>query len=127
MKPFAYQAPTTVEDAVALLADDEQRARVLAGGTDLLVQLRRGLFDLDLVVDVKRIPALTQITFDPVQGLTIGAAVSCAVCCEHPEARAHYPGLLDAASIIGGQRSRAARPSVATCATLRRVRISSPR
>jgi carbon-monoxide dehydrogenase medium subunit len=102
MKPFAYQAPTTVEDAVALLAGQEKHARILAGGTDLLVQLRRGLFDLDLLVDVKRIPELTQITFDPAQGLTIGAAVSCAVCCENSEVRDHYPGLVDAASIIGG-------------------------
>ena len=102
MKPFAYQAPTTVAEAVALLADQKQRARVLAGGTDLLVQLRRGLFELDLMVDVKRIPDLTQIAFDPVHGLTIGAAVSCAVCCESPAVREHYPGLLDAASIIGG-------------------------
>jgi carbon-monoxide dehydrogenase medium subunit len=102
MKPFAYQAPTTVAEAVALLADQKQRARVLAGGTDLLVQLRRGLFELDMMVDVKRIPDLTQITFDPVQGLTIGAAVSCAVCCESPDVREYYPGLLDAASIIGG-------------------------
>jgi CO/xanthine dehydrogenase FAD-binding subunit len=51
MKPFEYQAPTSISEAVALPADKGERARPLAGGTDLLVQLRRGLFELDLLVD----------------------------------------------------------------------------
>ena len=58
MKPFAYQAPTSIDEAVALLADKGRQARPLAGGTDLLVQWRRGLVEPDLVVDVKRIPEL---------------------------------------------------------------------
>jgi carbon-monoxide dehydrogenase medium subunit len=102
MKPFTYHAPTTVDDAVALLAEGGVRARPLAGGTDLLVQLRHGRRDLDRLVDVKRIPALTRLTFDPDDGLTLGAAVTCAALTEHPIARTHYPGLLDAAGIIGG-------------------------
>jgi len=102
MKPFAYQAPVSIEAAVALLAEYGPRARPLAGGTDLLVQLRRGASDAALLVDVKRIPDLTRITFDPVSGLTFGAAVSCAELCEHPDVRAHYPGLVDAVRIIGG-------------------------
>ncbi len=102
MKPFAYVAPASVDEAVALLAEKGERARPLAGGTDLLVQLRRGRFDLDVVVDVKRIPELTRIAYDRAEGLTVGAAVTCAVLGEHPEVRGLYPGLLDAASIIGG-------------------------
>ncbi|MFN2111203.1 MAG: FAD binding domain-containing protein [Anaerolineae bacterium] len=102
MQPFAYQAPTSVEEAVALLADPARQARPFAGGTDLLVQMRRGLFAPEMLVDVKRIPELNHITFDPVEGLTIGAAVSCACLCDHPAVREHYPGLIDAASIIGG-------------------------
>ena len=77
MKPFEYQAPTAIDEALALLADFGPRAKPLAGGTDLLVQLRRGLFAPELLVDVKRIPEMTQITLDA-SGLTIGAAVTCA-------------------------------------------------
>ena len=102
MKPFAYRAPTTVDEAVALLAARDGRARPLAGGTDLLVQLRRRQREVDLVVDVKRIPELKVIALDPAQGLTVGAAVTCAQLCEHAGVRQAYPGLVDAVSIIGG-------------------------
>lgn len=106
MKPFAYEAPTTVEGAVSLLADEGRRARPLAGGTDLLVQLRSGRYDLDLVVDVKRIPELTRVSFDPDEGLTVGAAVTCALLTENEQLAELYPGLIDAASIIGGTAIR---------------------
>ena len=102
MKPFAYEAPESVAAAVALLAGGGQRARPLAGGTDLLPQLRQGRWDLDFVVDIKRIPELTRIAFDAGTGLTIGSAVTCAEFCENPDVQALYPGLVDAASIIGG-------------------------
>jgi len=102
MNPFGYEAPTSVDAAVALLADREGRARPLAGGTDILVQLRQGRFDLDLLVDLKRIPELCRVTYDAGVGLTFGAAVTCAELTEHAAVREHYPGLLDAATIIGG-------------------------
>jgi carbon-monoxide dehydrogenase medium subunit len=102
MRPFEYQAPASVGEAVSLLADSKKRARPLAGGTDLLVQLRRGLHNLDTLVDVKQIPELNHISYDPAQGLTLGAAVSCACLCEQSEIAQAYPGLIDAASIIGG-------------------------
>jgi CO/xanthine dehydrogenase FAD-binding subunit len=102
MKTFEYQAPTSIDEAVALLADGAKLACPLAGGTDLLVQIRRGLVGPALLVDVKRIPELGRISFDTGQGLVIGAAVSCATLCEHPDVQQAYPGLIDAASIIGG-------------------------
>ena len=102
MKPFDYYAPASIGEAVALLADTSRNARPLAGGTDLLAQLRRGLCEADLLVDVKRIPELNRVSFDPATGLTVGAAVSCAILCEHPDVRRVYPGLVDAASLIGG-------------------------
>lgn len=102
MKSFAYQAPTSIDEAVALLADKDEEARPLAGGTDLLVQLRRDLLEPDLLVDIKRIPELNGISFDPVEGLVVGAAVCCADICEHPDVRKAYPGLIDAVSVIGG-------------------------
>ena len=60
MRPYEYRAPTTVGEAVALLAEKGEKARPLAGGTDLIVQMRAGRFDLERVVDVKRIPELTR-------------------------------------------------------------------
>ena len=58
MKNFDYAAPTSLAEATALLARADGTARILAGGTDLLVQLREHLRDADLVVDVKKIPEL---------------------------------------------------------------------
>ena len=102
MIPFEYIAPTTVGEAVTALAEKGDRARPLAGGTDLIVQLRRGVLDVDLVVDVKKIPELNAITYRPGEGLTIGAAVPCHRIVEHADIVKRYPGLVDAVSLIGG-------------------------
>lgn len=102
MKAFAYHAPKTVAEAVALLAEYNERARPMAGGTDLLVQMRLGLFSPELIVDVKKIPELNELSYDPQNGLTIGAAVPCYRVYEHPDVIKRYPGLVDAAKIIGG-------------------------
>ncbi|MCL6430988.1 MAG: xanthine dehydrogenase family protein subunit M [Anaerolineae bacterium] len=109
MKPFQYRAPTLLGEALSLLASAGQRARALAGGTDLLVQMRRGLINADLIVDVKKVFELNRLDFDPSDGLTIGAAVPLCRICESPEVAQHYPGLVDALSIIGSVavRSRA--------------------
>ena len=102
MKAFEYIAPTTVGKAVARLAEKGDRARPLAGGTDLIVQLRRNVLDVDLIVDIKKIPELNAITYDPGEGLTIGAAVPCYRIIEHADIVRMYPGLVDAVSLIGG-------------------------
>jgi len=102
VKAFDYQAPTSIRAAVALLADKGDRARPLAGGTDLLVQMRLGLCEADTVVDMKRIPELRRLDYDAHAGLTIGAAVTCAELGEYPPVRARYPGLWDGVGIIGG-------------------------
>ncbi len=102
MQPFEYHAPTSIRGATELLSGFKGHARPLAGGTDLLVKLRLGTLSADHIVDIKRIPEATRILFDPKQGLTIGAAASCAEICEHRDAARRYPGLIDAASLIGG-------------------------
>lgn len=102
MKWIDYQSPTSVREAVALLTEAGERARPLAGGTDLLVQLRVGAYDLDSVVDVKDIPELNELTYDPDNGLTIGAATECYRVYGNSSVRSVYPGIVDAASIIGG-------------------------
>src|SRR5579885_350618 len=102
MKAFDYVAPGSLAEAVALLAEKGDRARVLAGGTDLLVQLREGRRELDLVVDVKNIPEVNAIDYHPERGLRFGAAVPCYRLYEHPALGRAYPGLIDAVSLIGG-------------------------
>ncbi|MGI9507861.1 MAG: FAD binding domain-containing protein, partial [Geminicoccaceae bacterium] len=77
-----YERPQTVDAAVALLAGAPSRTRVLAGGTDLLVQLRAGMIEPDLVVDIKAIPEMCDITAED-GGFRIGAAVSGAELSEH--------------------------------------------
>ncbi len=95
-----YEAPESVDAAVGLLAGAPGQVRVLAGGTDLLVQLRAGLIEPDLVVDVKKIPELRQISAEN-GGFRIGAAVSGAELGEHPGVKKLWPGVVEAVELIG--------------------------
>jgi CO/xanthine dehydrogenase FAD-binding subunit len=97
-----YATPHSVREAVDLLSEAGGRARVMAGGTDLLVALRAAVYDIDLVVDGKNIPELNEITYDPTNGLTLGAAVPCYKIYGNQAVSSAYPGLIDAASLIGG-------------------------
>jgi CO/xanthine dehydrogenase FAD-binding subunit len=102
MQPFEYVRAKSTDEAVALLARANGRARVLSGGTDLIVALRDSRIQADLVVDIKFIPEVNQLAFDPATGLQIGAAVPChRLYGSEPIVQA-YPGLIDAASLIGG-------------------------
>jgi carbon-monoxide dehydrogenase medium subunit len=102
MRAIQYAAPESVRDAVALLNEFGARARVLAGGTDLIVQAREYLREVDVMVDAKRIPELMELSFDPQKGLTLGAAVPCYRVYHDATVVKQYPGLIDAVSIIGG-------------------------
>ncbi len=107
MRDIQYAAPESLGDAVALLSQFGTRARVLAGGTDLIVQMREYVRDVEVVVDAKRIPELTDLTFDPQRGLSIGAAVPCSRVYGDPTIQRLYPALVDATSIIGGMAIQA--------------------
>lgn len=102
MIDFEYAAPTDLDEAVGLLARAGDRAKLLAGGTDIIVQLREGLRDADLVIDVKKIPELTRLEYSPQTGLQLGAGVACWQLYEDPALAAAYPALAQAARIIGG-------------------------
>jgi carbon-monoxide dehydrogenase medium subunit len=102
LKDFEFQAASTVEEAVSLLAAGGERAKMLAGGTDIIVQLREGLREADLVVDVKKIPELMELDYSAANGLRLGAAVPCYRIYGDAEIAAAYPALADAARIIGG-------------------------
>lgn len=101
MHPFAYVAPSTVSEAVAELNKHGDRARPLAGGTDLLVKARANVWELDAVVDIKNIPELMTLTING-DGLSIGAGVPCYQVYDNSEVADQYPGIVDGTSIIGG-------------------------
>ena len=102
MEWIDFATPTTVSEAVGLLAQHGDRARLIAGGTDILVQLRGGRRSLDLIIDAKGIPELTEISYDPQNGLTLGAAAPCYRIYGNQAVADAYPGLMDAATLIGG-------------------------
>lgn len=95
-----FEAPETLDAAVSLLHGEAGLARSLAGGTDLLVQLRAGMVEPDLVVDLKRIPEMREITAVD-GGFRVGAAVSGAELGEHSELKTAWPGVVEAAELIG--------------------------
>ncbi|MEW6270319.1 MAG: xanthine dehydrogenase family protein subunit M [Thermodesulfobacteriota bacterium] len=101
MHEIRYSAPATVPEAVALLAADGGAARVLAGGTDLLIQLRAGTCPARHLIDVKRITELARLEWDASGALHVGAAVPCWRLAEDRRARATFPGLVEAAALIG--------------------------
>ena len=100
MDDMRYEAPETLDAAVALLAGAKGDARVLAGGTDLLVQLRAELIEPALLVDIKRIPAMMSIAAEA-GGFRIGAAVPGAELGEHKALKKAWPGVVEAAELIG--------------------------
>ena len=95
-----YEAPETFETAVALLAGARGDARVLAGGTDLLVQMRSDVLDPELVVDIKKIPE-TRAIVEERGGWRIGAAVTGAELKENARLKKTWPGVIEAANLIG--------------------------
>jgi CO/xanthine dehydrogenase FAD-binding subunit len=97
---LAYTAPWTVEEAVRALAGTHGVAKILSGGTDLLVQLRSGRVKPDLIVDIKKIPDMAGIRQHD-GGFVIGAATSGAELGEHAALRQAWPGIVEAANLIG--------------------------
>jgi carbon-monoxide dehydrogenase medium subunit len=95
-----YEAPRTLENAVALLAAESGSSQILAGGTDLLVRMKSGFAEPDLIVDIKRIDSMNAITAED-GGWRIGAAVPGAVLGEHAGVRADWPGVVEALELIG--------------------------
>jgi carbon-monoxide dehydrogenase medium subunit len=102
MKWFDYARPYSIGEAVQLLSGAGEKALVLAGGTDLLVQLRADRKQADLVVDVKRVPEMNEISYHPEKGLALGAAVPCYQIYGNSSLKQKYPALVEVASIIGG-------------------------
>lgn len=102
MPTFDYVAAETAAEVTAYLVQERQPVSILAGGTDLLVQLREGRRQAALVVDIKRVTEVNELSYDPALGLTLGAAVPCGRICDDARIAQAYPGLIDAVALIGG-------------------------
>jgi carbon-monoxide dehydrogenase medium subunit len=102
MPSFDYAAPTTISEAVSLMAsaDSGKTVRALAGGTDLIDQLKTNRRNADLVVDLKRIPELLRLESDA-DGLHIGAATCCSDVHHDPTVNSKYGGLADSTGLVG--------------------------
>ena len=95
-----YEAPQTLDAAIGLLAGASGQARILAGGTDLLVQLHAEMTDPDLLVDVKKIAELREIAKVD-GGFQVGAAITGAELGEHADVKKEWPGVVEGLELIG--------------------------
>ena len=102
MEAFDFVAAKSIDEAVSILNEHGDRARIIAGGTDILVMMRAGRRLADVVIDVKEIPELNQMNYTAGGGLTLGAAVPCYRIYQDAAISAAYPGLIDSATLIGG-------------------------
>jgi len=105
-KEFTYFAPTTLDEALALLAEHGREARVLAGGTDLLLRLKTGQWRPRYIVNIKRVPGLDEISFDPASGLRLGTLVTAASLARSEVVQAHYPALAQGAGVMASAQIR---------------------
>jgi len=102
VQDLRYAKAATVDEAVALLRAGGATARVLAGGTDVIVQARERKRDIDLFVDIKPIGETQELRFNPDDGLTVGAALPCYRIYGDEQVQRYYPALVDATTVIGG-------------------------
>ncbi len=101
MHAINYEAPTTLDQAVGILKKHGDNARPFCGGTDIIIQLRAGVRRTEHLVDVKNIKELHTLSYDAKKGLRLGAAVPCIQIHESELMHKHYPGLTEAAHLIG--------------------------
>jgi len=103
---FEYYAPDSIEEAVGLLDAKGSGARIMAGGTDLLIKIRMRAFSPSAVVGLRNIKGLDAIVFDRENGLTIGAMALLADVADHPAVRKHYPTVAEAAGATANVQVR---------------------
>ena len=104
---FRYVAPRTIEEAINFLADHPGEAKPMAGGTDLIPNLkRREIVSPAMVVDLKGIPGLAQVCCGTNLSLQIGALATISSIALHPEIQKFYPSLVQAASVMASPQVR---------------------
>ncbi|HEY3165356.1 MAG TPA: FAD binding domain-containing protein [Candidatus Limnocylindrales bacterium] len=106
MRPFVYERPETLAEAVGVLAEHGAEARLLAGGTDLIIRLRDGTIQPRVVVDVKRIAELDAGIHETETGLTIGARTTMTTIASDERIRQDFTALAEAAAVVGAVQIR---------------------
>jgi CO/xanthine dehydrogenase FAD-binding subunit len=106
MHTFAYARPASLAEAVAILAEHGPAARILAGGTDLVIRLRDGTLAPDVVVDLKHIAALRPGVREEAGMIVIGATTVMTDVAADPIVRRHLPALAEAAAVVGSVQIR---------------------
>ena len=91
----------SLSEAIEVLSSTNGQVKPLAGGTDLIAQMKMGQPRPAVVLDVKRIPELLRLEYSPAEGMHIGAAVSCTDVAGHEAVGAHYPAIREAALLVG--------------------------
>lgn len=108
MRPFDYYAPKTLDEAIALLHNLREGARPVAGGTDIVVQMKEGRTRFpypQMIVSLDRINALRGIDFSEKDGLRIGAGTTMAEIASHPLIRGRYEALAEGAGVVGSNQT----------------------
>src|SRR5262245_47041244 len=100
MTDLRYEAPESLSAAVALLAGARGTTRLLAGGTDLIVQMETDIIEPDLIVDIKKIPELNGIAAEN-GGFRVGAATTGMQICDHKAFAKAWPGVVEGVKLIG--------------------------
>jgi len=103
---FDYVKPVSLAEASRLLAEHDGEACPLMGGTDVFVRMRDGFIRPKLVMDVKHLPGMGEVLYHERRGLTVGAAVTMNQVARHPDVRAHYPLLAEAANSVASYQLR---------------------
>lgn len=106
MRPFAYERPTTLPDAIALLARHGADARTLAGGTDLIIRMRDGSVQPSVVVDIKRIDGVDDGIRETDDGLVIGARTVMTTIAADARVRRDFRALAEGAAVVGSAQIR---------------------
>lgn len=106
MRAFAYARPTTIAEALALLNEHGPEARLLCGGTDLVVGLRKGTIRPRLVIDLKRVAELRPEIVEAGSALVVGATAVLTDLIEHARVQRHFPALVEAALVVGSVQIR---------------------
>jgi carbon-monoxide dehydrogenase medium subunit len=115
MRDFEYHAPATLKEALYLLEEKKGGARPLAGGTDLIVQMKYGWLHPSSIIDIKKIPELSRLEWDAGTGLFVGAAAPLNRMNAFPPVASEYDLLYDACSLIGSFQLRSRATTYQAC------------
>ncbi|PKP54766.1 hypothetical protein CVT91_18350 [Candidatus Atribacteria bacterium HGW-Atribacteria-1] len=106
LRKFEYLRPDSIKETISILSQHGERARILSGGTDLIVEMRDKIIQPEYLVDIKAIPQLNRITYNKQDGLNIGATVTLNEISNSKVVQTHYPILVKACKTVGSYQVR---------------------